>query len=83
MTGFPLPDEMKEPIKETLSDEETEALMEETRLELEHQKQRKDKTMTKDKQSKSGVSQHKRLAMGEKIELKTGGKVGKSKAKKK
>lgn len=39
--------------------------------------------MAKDKQSKSGINQHKRLAMGQHIELKKGGKVDKSKAKKK
>lgn len=42
--------------------------------------------MAKEKQSESRVNRHKRLAMGEKIELKKGGKVAKEekhKAKKK
>ena len=41
--------------------------------------------MAKDKQSKSGIPQHKRLAMGKEIELKCGGmaKGGKAKGKKK
>lgn len=37
--------------------------------------------MAKDKQSTSGINQHKRLAMGEKVELKKGGKVSKPKKK--
>lgn len=51
--------------------------------EAEKLNEKKGKTMKEDKQSKHGISQHKRMAMGEKIELKCGGMAKGGKAEKK
>lgn len=65
-----------------LTEEECKLLIKTELLKHEvHKLKQQESKMEKDKQSKSGVGQHKRLAMGEKIALKKGGSVKKEKAK--
>lgn len=67
-------------LKEKLRDDELAALKVSAAKELEEiELKKRKKKMAKDKQSESGVNRHKRMAMGEKIELKKGGIAEKKK----
>lgn len=81
MTGDPIQElQARDYLLQPMTEEECKQLF---ANEVQKLKQQMEEDMKKDKQSESGVNRHKRMAMGESIELKKGGVAKKEKPKSK